>query len=167
MISGVGTHATWMKLFTHDRTLRHHRRLDRRKGVCRANTWPSPLGLPGYLCYGQLKLLPYWDPLPGDPRFEKIVDSFAPSSASLSLQKGVPRRTILGSVQALAEFILSELRSATYCPVYEEQLIRLWPIDDTEREAKIRSFAEERGFRLRFYCEGQCAVFDKQRSTRV
>ncbi len=30
------------------------------------------------LSYGQLKLLPYWDPLRGDPRFEKIVESLAP-----------------------------------------------------------------------------------------
>jgi serine/threonine-protein kinase len=28
--------------------------------------------------YGMLKLSPFWDPLRGDPRFEKIVDSFAP-----------------------------------------------------------------------------------------
>ena len=34
--------------------------------------------LPGTLSYGQLKLLPYWDPLRGDPRFEKIVASLAP-----------------------------------------------------------------------------------------
>jgi serine/threonine-protein kinase len=33
---------------------------------------------PGNLSYGQLKLLPYWDPLRGDPRFEKIVASLAP-----------------------------------------------------------------------------------------
>ena len=30
------------------------------------------------LSYGALKLLPFWDPLRGDPRFEKIVDSLAP-----------------------------------------------------------------------------------------
>jgi len=30
------------------------------------------------ISYGQLKLLPYWDPLRGDPRFEKIVASLAP-----------------------------------------------------------------------------------------
>jgi TolB-like protein len=30
------------------------------------------------LSYGQLKLLPLWDPLRGDPRFEKIVASLAP-----------------------------------------------------------------------------------------
>src|SRR6266545_4799271 len=34
--------------------------------------YPSSLG------YGQLKLLPFWDPLRGDPRFEKIVASLAP-----------------------------------------------------------------------------------------
>jgi TolB-like protein/class 3 adenylate cyclase len=36
--------------------------------------------LPGYgiTTYGQLKLLPHWDPLRGDPRFEQIVASLAP-----------------------------------------------------------------------------------------
>ena len=33
---------------------------------------PTPLN------YGKLKLLPFWDPLRGDPRFEKIVASLAP-----------------------------------------------------------------------------------------
>jgi serine/threonine-protein kinase len=28
--------------------------------------------------YGELKLLPFWDPLRGDPRFEQIVASLAP-----------------------------------------------------------------------------------------
>jgi hypothetical protein len=30
--------------------------------------------IPSGLSYGQLKLLPFWDPLRGDPRFEKIVE---------------------------------------------------------------------------------------------
>jgi len=34
--------------------------------------------LPGYLSYGELRLHPYWDPLRGDPRFDKIVASLAP-----------------------------------------------------------------------------------------
>jgi TolB-like protein/Tfp pilus assembly protein PilF len=34
--------------------------------------------LPGTISYGQLKLMPSWDPLRGDPRFEKIVSSLAP-----------------------------------------------------------------------------------------
>jgi serine/threonine-protein kinase len=37
---------------------------------------PSPVS------YGQLKLLPRWDPLRGDPRFEKIVESLAPKKVS-------------------------------------------------------------------------------------
>jgi TolB-like protein len=36
----------------------------------------------GFLSYGRLKLLPYWDPLRGDPRFEKIVASLAPKEAA-------------------------------------------------------------------------------------
>jgi len=34
--------------------------------------------LPGRLSYGQLRLHPIWDPLRGDPRFEKIAASLAP-----------------------------------------------------------------------------------------
>ncbi len=33
---------------------------------------------PSIVSYGQLKLLPFWDPLRGDPRFEQIVASLAP-----------------------------------------------------------------------------------------
>jgi TolB-like protein/class 3 adenylate cyclase len=42
----------------------------------------AALPLPGaafnITSYGVLKLMPFWDPLRGDPRFEKIVDSLAP-----------------------------------------------------------------------------------------
>ena len=33
---------------------------------------------PSSITYGDLKLLPFWDPLRGDPRFEKIVAALAP-----------------------------------------------------------------------------------------
>jgi tetratricopeptide (TPR) repeat protein len=33
---------------------------------------------PSNVRYGELKLMPWWDPLRGDPRFEKIVASLAP-----------------------------------------------------------------------------------------
>jgi TolB-like protein/class 3 adenylate cyclase/Tfp pilus assembly protein PilF len=33
---------------------------------------------PGFLSYGELRLHPRWDPLRGDPRFDKIVASLAP-----------------------------------------------------------------------------------------
>jgi serine/threonine protein kinase/tetratricopeptide (TPR) repeat protein len=35
---------------------------------------------PSTVSYGQLKLLPFWDPLRRDPRFEKIVASLAPNN---------------------------------------------------------------------------------------
>ena len=38
----------------------------------------TSLRYPGPLSYGQLKLLPWWDPLRGDPCFEKTVASLAP-----------------------------------------------------------------------------------------
>jgi len=37
---------------------------------------------PSTASYGQLKLLPFWDPLRGDPRFEKIVASLAPKEGA-------------------------------------------------------------------------------------
>jgi len=36
----------------------------------------SPIG--GLVSYGELKLMPFWDPLRGEPCFEKIVASLAP-----------------------------------------------------------------------------------------
>jgi hypothetical protein len=33
---------------------------------------------PSPVTYGQLKLMPFWDPLRGDPCFEQIVASLAP-----------------------------------------------------------------------------------------
>jgi TolB-like protein/Tfp pilus assembly protein PilF len=42
----------------------------------------SPTGRSLVTTYGVLKLLPFWDPLRGDPRFEKIVQSLAPKEPS-------------------------------------------------------------------------------------
>jgi TolB-like protein/Flp pilus assembly protein TadD len=38
---------------------------------------------PSVISYGQLKLLPFWDPLRGDPRFDKIVASLAPKEGAI------------------------------------------------------------------------------------
>jgi hypothetical protein len=39
----------------------------------------ATLQVPSLLNYGHLRLHPFWDPLRGDPRFEKIVASLAPN----------------------------------------------------------------------------------------
>jgi len=41
----------------------------------------ATLKIPSTLSYGNLKLHPYWNPLRGDPRFEKIVANLAPKDA--------------------------------------------------------------------------------------
>jgi serine/threonine-protein kinase len=40
--------------------------------------------VPSGVTYGQLKLMPWWDPLRDDPRFEKIVASLAPKASDKS-----------------------------------------------------------------------------------
>ncbi len=54
-----------------------------------------------------------------------------------------------------------DLGESTQCAVYEDELKRLWPLNQKERQAKIAQFAEEYGFRLRFYRKGMCAIFDQ------
>jgi serine/threonine-protein kinase len=46
--------------------------------ACEMLTKAEQLSGYGTITYGQLKLMPYWDPLRGYPRFEKIVADFAP-----------------------------------------------------------------------------------------
>ena len=43
--------------------------------------------LPSLLSYDRLKLLPWWDPLRGDPRFEQIVASLAPKQTAENSKK--------------------------------------------------------------------------------
>jgi len=35
-----------------------------------------------------------------------------------------------------------------HCPIYEDQLQRVWPIGEENRKAKIEQFAKDNGFRL-------------------
>ena len=50
------------------------------KKISPANSLPPPSVYPiaADLSYGELKLMPFWDPLRGEPCFEKIVNSLAP-----------------------------------------------------------------------------------------
>jgi hypothetical protein len=64
-------------------------------------------------------------------------------------------------MRKLLRHIKRELKTAKHCAVYDEELSRAWP-DGNQREPKVVRFAEENGFRLRFYREGLCAIFDKE-----
>ena len=59
------------------------------EGLAQVYTWTNErdraiellqklVAMPGYINYARLKLHPMWNPLRGDPRFEKIVASLAP-----------------------------------------------------------------------------------------
>ena len=63
-------------------------------------------------------------------------------------------------MRQLASYIAAELRTAKHCAVYEPELSRVWP-EHPNREKEIATFAEKHGWRLRFYQEGLCAIFDK------
>jgi hypothetical protein len=64
-------------------------------------------------------------------------------------------------MRKLLRQIERELKTAKHCAIYEEELSRVWPDDGNQREPKIARFAKDHGFRLRFYRDGLCAIFDK------
>jgi hypothetical protein len=45
--------------------------------------------------------------------------------------------------------------------IHDENLERVWPIDEEDREEEIAQFANKYGFRLRFYQKGLRGIFDK------
>ena len=82
---------------------------------------------------------------------------------------GMPRINIGNnspSVKILASKIERELETQTeklgHCVIYEEELQRIWPLDEENRERKVAQFARDCGFHLRFYKDGLCAIFVKE-----
>jgi hypothetical protein len=68
-------------------------------------------------------------------------------------------------MKMLAKQIERELETETakigHCAIYEDELQRSWPLNMENRKAKIEQFAKEHGFKLSFYKEGLCAIFEK------
>ena len=64
-------------------------------------------------------------------------------------------------MKRLASRIARELKKAKHCAVYDRDLARVWPPHGGAPEAKVARFAKQNGWRLRFYKEGFCAIFDK------
>ena len=71
-----------------------------------------------------------------------------------------------GGMEILARRIRRELELKTqtmgHCAIYEDQLQRIWPLDEENRKGKIEQFAKEHGFKLIFYKLGLCAMFEKE-----
>jgi len=67
-------------------------------------------------------------------------------------------------MKVLASRIARELKNAKHCAVYEPDLSRVWPDDGRLRELEIASFAKTHGWRLRYYKDGLCAIFDRDPS---
>jgi hypothetical protein len=69
-------------------------------------------------------------------------------------------------MKMLATQIERELETETarigHCAIYEDQLQRIWPLDEENRKGKIEQFAKEHGFKVSFYKLGLCAIFEKE-----
>ena len=69
-------------------------------------------------------------------------------------------------MKILARLIRRELQLEAgqygHCAVYEDELQRVWPINEQNRKAKIEQFAKENGFRLAYYKRGLCAIFEEE-----
>ena len=70
-------------------------------------------------------------------------------------------------MRKLLRRIKRELKTEKHCAIYEEERNRVWPNDGNQRERKIARFAEDNGFRLRFYRDGLCAIFDREPGERA
>jgi hypothetical protein len=71
-----------------------------------------------------------------------------------------------GGMKILARLIKRKLELQTeqigHCAIYENELQRIWPLNERNRKAKIAQFAKEYGFKLSFYKQGLCAIFEKE-----
>jgi hypothetical protein len=77
-----------------------------------------------------------------------------------------PYYTSGGNMKILARLIRRQLKLDAgkwgHCAIYEDQLQRLWPIDEVNRKQKIAQFADEQGFKLSYYKRGLCAIFEQK-----
>jgi hypothetical protein len=64
-------------------------------------------------------------------------------------------------MEVLAARISRELENYGHCAVYEEELSRIWPMPDENRQKKIENFAQQHQLKLGFYRPGLCAIFTK------
>ena len=68
-------------------------------------------------------------------------------------------------MEILAEQIRRQLKirdgTIHHCAISEEELQRIWPLNEMDRERKIAQFAKDYGLHLTFYRQGMCAIFER------
>jgi hypothetical protein len=69
-------------------------------------------------------------------------------------------------MQKLVKQISQELEKGRHCAIYCDELTRVWPERGKRREKEVMEFAERHGWRLRFYKDDLCAIFDKPKSDK-
>jgi hypothetical protein len=77
-------------------------------------------------------------------KYNRLPDAFRNYNVPFGTDRGGAR------YEHCCDSFKRELKTAKRCAVYEEELSRVWP-DGNQREPKIARFAEDHGFRLRFY----------------
>jgi hypothetical protein len=74
-------------------------------------------------------------------------------------------------LKILARQIARELEVQTeeigHCAIYEDELQRIWPLNEQNRKAKIAQFAKEYGFKLSFYKRGYAPSSRKMRRSKL
>lgn len=77
----------------------------------------------------------------------------------------------MAGMKILASLIKRKLELETeqigHCAIYEDDLQRIWPLNEQDRKPKIAQFAKEYGFELSFYKQGLCAIFEKERNANL
>jgi len=66
-------------------------------------------------------------------------------------------------MEILAEQIKRKLEIRNrihHCAISDEELQRIWPLNEADRERKIAQFANDYGLHLTFYRQGMCAIFE-------
>lgn len=61
----------------------------------------------------------------------------------------------------LAARITQELKVVNHSAVYKTELERFWPENGKKRERAVKEWPERHCWRVRFYKDGFCAIFDK------
>jgi hypothetical protein len=86
--------------------------------------------------------------------------------ASLLTKIALRQKTFTpGGMKILAARIKRQMLLDTgkwgHCAIYENELQRIWPLNEENRKQKIEQFAKEYGFHLSDYKVGMCAIFEK------